>query len=144
MANKLSHAFQLHRKQTIAMKTLLASAVLCFGIASASATGVADYAATYKGTGDVLYLGEVYPSSITMKVGPNGLATMTQTFNWSLGPVSFSFSGFVSANGDIVLKTASGDKVVGGVIRGKTLGSRVSGLRMTMGADPRPFSLLRK
>ncbi len=126
------------------MKSLLASAVLCFGIASASATGVADYAATYKGTGNVLYLGIVYPSKITLNVAANGRTKMTQSFNWTLGQVKFSFNGWVSADGDAVLKTASGDKVGGGKIYGKTTGSKVTGLIMTFDADPRTFSLSRQ
>lgn len=127
------------------MKTLLACALLCFGIvSSASAIGVADYAATYVGTGSVLYLGTVYNSTVTMTVTTDGHATMSQTFNWTLGPRTFSFNGFVTASGDIVLKTASGDKVVGGEIHGKVKGSKVSGLNMTFGADPRTISLVRQ
>jgi hypothetical protein len=126
------------------MKTILALAVFGIGITSSSAAGVADYAATYKGTGNILYLGKVYPSAITLSVTADGKAAMTQTFTWSLGPVTNTFSGFISASWDIVLQSPSGDKAVGGEIHGKTTGAVVTAVCMALKADPRTFRLTRQ
>lgn len=125
------------------MKSLLAIALFCVAIVSASAVGVEDYVATYKGSGTVNHLGTVYPTAVTLKVRKNGTVVMEQTFTWSLGPITHSFSGFVSAVGDIVLKTPSGDKVVGGKINGKLTGAKVTGIFMSFGEDPRTFRLER-
>lgn len=131
-------------RRTKFMKTLLTCAVFCLGMASSSFSAIADYVATYKGTSTYLHLGKVYPSTITLTVAADGKATMSQTFTWSLGPITSTYTGFVNGDGDIVLQSPSGHQSVGGKINGKIKGAVVTGLYMTYKADPRTYRLTRQ